>query len=102
VRSRPSPPRPLARKEAARLTKQILKSGKTFYRKHAEEKMAERNLKKADVANILPYGRVVLEPESDVRGAFKYTFESNAMGTVIMFRGDSELSVITAYRKNWR
>ena len=68
----------------------------------AEEKMAERNLKKADVANILPYGRVVLEPESDVRGAFKYTFESNAMGTVIMFRGDSELSVITAYRKNWR
>jgi len=45
---------------------------------------------------------VVDEPESDVLGVFKYTFETNAMGTVVNFRGDSELLVITAYRKNWR
>jgi len=64
--------------------------------------MVERNLKKADVGNILRCGRVVDEPESDVLGVFKYTFETNAMGTVVNFRGDSELLVITAYRKNWR
>jgi hypothetical protein len=89
--------RPLLAAEARKLAKQIIEIGSVGFTKHAEEEMAKDKLAAVDVINVLRGGSYA-EAEWENAG-WRHQVFTQRIAVVIEFESDSELTVITAWRK---
>lgn len=76
----------------------ILKGGRFTLSRHAREEMAKDNLTEVDVVNVLRGGHIT-EPAEEVGGTWRYRVHTNTIWAVVAFRGETELVVVTAWRK---
>lgn len=88
---------PLGPAEAKGLIRAILKAGLFSYSRHAKEEMLRDAMTTLDCENILRAG-VVRPPEYD-RGTWRYRVETARMAVVVAFRSETEMVVITAWRR---
>jgi len=84
-----------ARKRIAR----ILKSeGRVTYSRHARAEMAKDDLTELEVTNVLRGGRIT-EPAEQEKGTWRYRVHTNTLWVVVAFRSETELVVVTVWRK---
>ncbi len=89
---------PITAAEARKLAKEIIENGNVMFVFHAEERMAEHNLSAVDVVNVLR-GGAYTEAEWE-NGAWRHHAFTQRIEVVIEFENESELTVITAWRKS--
>ena len=87
---------PLAPDAAKRLIRDILKSGRFTYSKHAKDEMLADDLTTVDCENVLRGG--VVRPGEQERGTWRYRVETSRITVVFAFRSERELVVVTAWR----
>ena len=87
---------PLAPEAARRLIRDILKSGRFTYSKHAKDEMLDDDLTTVDCENVLRGG--VVRPGECEHGTWRYRVETSRITIVIAFRSERELVVVTAWR----
>ena len=87
---------PLAPEAAKRLIREILKSGRFIYSKHAKDEMLDDDLTTVDCENVLRGG--VVRPGEREHGTWRYRVETNKITVVIALRSERELVVVTAWR----
>jgi hypothetical protein len=87
---------PLKASDAKRLIRQILAKGTVNFSDHALKEMAVDNLTTVDCTNVLRGG--VVEPPEFERNAWRYRIRTGRMYVVIVFRSDTTLTVVTAWR----
>ena len=87
---------PLPLEEAHALIRRIIRDGKVGIRKHARERMAERNLTMQDALNTLRAGRI-LAAEHENR-EWRYRACTTRMCFLVAFRSETELSIVTGWR----
>lgn len=87
---------PLAPESAKPLIRDILKSGRFTYSKHAKDEMLADDLTTVDCENVLRGG--VVRPGEREHGTWRYRIETNRVTVVIAFRSERELIVVTAWR----
>ena len=88
---------PLRAAEARKLAKEIIETGSVGFTKHAEEEMAKDTLASVDVINVLR-GGVYAEAEWENAG-WRHQVFTQRIAVVIEFESESELTIITAWRK---
>lgn len=88
---------PLAPADAKRLILEIIERGSVGFSKHAGEEMRNDDLGDADALNVLRGG--VVEPAEFENGSWRYRVRTARMCFVVAFRSESELRVVTAWRK---
>jgi len=88
---------PLLAADARRLAKEIIEIGGVGFTKHAEDEMAKDNLASVDVINVLR-GGLYAEAEWENAGWRHHVFTQRIV-VVIEFESESELTIITAWRK---
>jgi len=91
------PPEPFDPDDAKRRIRDILKSGVVAASVHALEEMANDNLTMVDCVNVLRGGWV--EPAEWERGSWRYRVWTARICVVVAFRSESELVIVTAWRK---
>ena len=89
---------PLAPEAAKRLIREILKSGRFTYSKHAKDEMLDDDLTTVDCENVLRGG--VVRPGEREHGTWRYRVETNKITVVIALRSERELVVVTAWRSS--
>ena len=87
---------PLAPEAVKRLIREILKSGRFAYSKHAKDAMLDDDLTTVDCENVLRGG--VVRPGEREHGTWRYRVETNKITVVITFRSQRELVVVTTWR----
>ena len=87
---------PLAPEAAKRLIREILKSGRFTYSRHAKEELLADDLTTVDCENVLR-GGVVRAGELE-QGTWRYRVDTARITVVITFRSQHELVVVTAWR----
>lgn len=87
---------PLAPEAAKRLIRDILKSGRFTYSKHAKDEMLADDLTTVDCENVLR-GGVVRAGEYE-HGTWRCRVETSKITVVIAFRSERELVFVTAWR----
>jgi len=87
---------PLGPAPARALIRQILKSGRFAYSKHAKEEMLADRLSTVDCENVLRGG--VVQPAEYERGSWRYRVGTPRITVVVAFRSEEELVVITTWR----
>jgi hypothetical protein len=90
--------RPLSAADARRLAKEIIENGTIGFTGHAEKEMAKDNLAAVDAINVLR-GGAYSEAEWE-NGAWRHQAYTQRIVVVIEFESESELTVITAWRKS--
>ncbi len=90
---------PLPRFEALRLARRIFVAGEVSVRRHARERMAERNVTMADIENIIRCGYINREGE-EAREGFSYTVETSQMWVAVGFTSETVLRIISVGRKS--
>ncbi len=88
---------PLAAVDARKLAKAIIATGNVVFVTHAEQEMAKDSLTTIDVINVLR-GGAYSEAEWE-NGAWRHQAYTQRIVVVIEFENESELTVITAWRK---
>jgi len=78
------------------LLRQILKSGRFTYSRHALKEMANDGLTTVDCVNVLRGG--VPRPGEYESGSWRYCVETAKITVVVAFRSENELVVVTAWR----
>ena len=89
---------PLAPEAAKWLIREILKSGRFTYSKHAKDEMLDNDLTTVDCENVLRGG--VVRPGEREHGTWRYRVETNKITVVIALRSERELVVVTAWRSS--
>lgn len=87
---------PLAPEAARQIIREILKTGRFTYSKHAKEEMLDDDLTTVDCENVLR-GGVVRSGERE-HGSWRYRVETSRITVVIAFRSEQELVVVTTWR----
>jgi len=90
---------PFGPADAKRLILAILVGGTVAFSKHAELEMADDNLgpiEKIDVINVLRGG--VVEPGELEKGSWRYRVRTQRISVVVVFRTETALVVVTAWR----
>jgi len=90
---------PFGPADAKRLILAILVGGTVAFSKHAELEMANDNLgpiEKIDVINVLRGG--VVEPGELEKGSWRYRVRTQRISVVVVFRTETALVVVTAWR----
>lgn len=64
---------------------------------HADEAMKDDNLIVGDIINVLRGG--VVEEGELVKGSWRYRVRTNKIVVVVCFRSETELRVVTCWRK---
>jgi len=85
--------------EARKLASKILKEGSIHFSKHAETRMVERNMNSNDVINLLRGGKIHEAPKLE-HGSWRYRIETEKMTLVVAFRSESNLVVVSCWRKS--
>jgi Domain of unknown function (DUF4258) len=88
---------PLSNADAKKLIRAILGDGDVSFTSHARKEMAADRLTAVDVNNILRGGWV--EYSELIEGTWRYRVRTNIMFTVVAFRSEDNLVVVTAWRK---
>ena len=88
---------PLSAAEARKLAKEIIATGSVGFTSHAEKEMAKDKLDAVDVINVVR-GGAYSEAEWE-NGAWRHQAFTQKIVVVIEFENESELTVITAWRK---
>jgi hypothetical protein len=60
--------------------------------------MAQDKLTEVDVVNVLRGGHIT-EPAEEVNGTWRYRVHTNLIWVVVAFRSETELVVVTVWRK---
>ena len=88
---------PLSAADARKLAKEIIETGSVVFTKHAEAEMAKDKLDVIDTINVLR-GGAYSEAEWE-NGAWRHHAFTQKITVVIEFEDETELVVITAWRK---
>jgi hypothetical protein len=88
---------PLSAPVARKVIQQILRVGSVSFSGHALDEMRKDGLTTVDCVNVLRAG--VVEPAEYERGSWRYRIHGGWIWVVAAFRSDSELVVVTAWRK---
>jgi len=88
---------PLETGAARRLIRNILDKGSVTFSSHALDEMEKDGLTKVDAAHVLRAGLVQFS--ENVHGTWRYRVAARKMTFVIAFLTESELKVVTAWRK---
>ena len=88
---------PLKPERARQLIRKILENGSFSFSGHAEAELAKDDLTTLDAVNVLRAG--VVEPGEFERGCWRYRVRTPQMTVVFAFRSESEIRVVTAWRK---
>lgn len=97
------PVKRLPRTEAAELIRHCLTMGKVIPGKHFREELANEGLDILDAHHILKTGKILQEPEPDIRsGDWKYRIEGiavdgGALAIVFCFKDADTAFLITAF-----
>jgi hypothetical protein len=78
--------------------KRIVREGDIAWSEHARKEMAKDNLDMGDCLNVLRAG-AVSEPPDLERGTWRYRVHTSRICVVVAFRSETELAVVTAWRK---
>jgi hypothetical protein len=92
---------PLAPADAKRLILACLSEGTVSFSKHAEHEMAHDKfgaIDKIDVINVLRGG--VVDPAELEKGSWRYRVRTQRITTVIAFRSETALVIVTAWRNS--
>lgn len=89
---------PLDNQDAKTLVRDILQKGSVRFSGHALQEMEKDGLLDVDVANVLRGGLMSMPAEFE-KGSWRYRFETQRIAVVIVFRSESVLVVVTAWRK---
>jgi hypothetical protein len=76
----------------------IARTGDIAWTRHVEGEMAADGLTSVDCVNVLRAG-AVREPADLERGTWRYRVHTNRICVVVAFRSESELVVVTTWRK---
>ena len=91
------PNEPLKPDDAKQLIREILKTGRFTYSKHAKEEILADDMTTVDCENVLRAG--VVRPPDFEKESWRYRVETSRMAVVIAFRSADELVVVTAWRE---
>ena len=91
------PAEPFDPSEAKRRIRSILDTGVVVPSGHALEEMAKDSLTMVDCINVLRGGRV--EPAEWERGSWRYRVRTARICVVVVFRSETELAIVTAWRE---
>ena len=89
---------PLSPDAATKLIKEIIRDGDVSRSDHFIEELAKDGLSIGDCLNVLRAGKV-FEPADLERGTWRYRVHTNLICVVVAFRSDTELRLITTWRK---
>ncbi len=89
---------PQATNVARKLISAILASGRVGFSRHAREEMEKDGLTEVDVTNVLRGGHIT-EPAEPGKVGWTYRVHTRLQCVVVAFRSDTELVVVTAWRK---
>jgi hypothetical protein len=89
---------PFGKTEALKLVQRIRLSGSTTYSGHAKTELAKDKMTSLDVDNILRCGAIRREADLE-NGSYRYRVETARMVVVVAFRSETELRIVTAWRK---
>lgn len=80
---------------------EILKNGwDVGWTTHSKKELAKDRMTTVDAVNVLRCWRYMDPPEQDIKtGEWKYRIHTDMMGVVVKFRSETQLVVITAWRK---
>jgi hypothetical protein len=88
---------PLSPPEAKALITAILATGAYTLSSHALKEMEKDNLIADDAVNVLRGG--VVEPGEFENGSWRYRVRTNKIYVVVSFRSETEMVVVTCWRK---
>jgi hypothetical protein len=79
----------------------ILRNGwEVAWTSHARRELAKDRMTTVDAVNVLRCWRYMDPPEQDIQTReWKYRIHTDMMGIVVKFRSETQLVVITAWRK---
>ena len=89
---------PLNRNEAKKLIGLIYREGSVVYSRHCFKELEADGMSTLDVENVLRAGRIMREPEEE-NGTYRYRVETPLMAVVVAFRSETEICIVTAWRK---
>lgn len=89
---------PLAPDVATKLIKVLIRDGSVGWSDHFTKELAKDNLSIGDCLNVLRAG-AVFEPADFERGTWRYRVHTNRICVVVAFRSDTELTLVTTWRK---
>ncbi|REG31164.1 uncharacterized protein DUF4258 [Archangium gephyra] len=98
MRSIQDPSKPLDANAARKRISLLLRSGQLTYTRHSREEMEKDDLTEVDVTNVLRGGHIT-EPAENEKGTWRYRVHTNTIWVVVAFRGETELVVVTVWRK---
>ncbi|QSQ21166.1 DUF4258 domain-containing protein [Pyxidicoccus parkwayensis] len=90
--------KPLVPNAARKRISAILKGGRVGYSRHAREEMEKDDLTEVDVTNVLRGGRII-EPAELGPVDWTYRVHTSLQCVVVAFRSETELVIVTAWRK---
>ena len=83
--------------EVRRILRRVLDAGYVAFTEHASIEMTRDGLEASDCLNALRAGAV--EINSLVGDCWRYTVETNRIALIVALRSETEVVVITAWRK---
>lgn len=86
---------------ARKLLSAIRTGGRIAFSRHAREEMEKDDLTEVDITNVLRGGRIT-EPAEPGKSGWTYRVHTRLLCVVVTFRSDTELVVVTAWRKKAR
>lgn len=84
--------------QARKLVRLLLVSGRLTFSSHARAEMKADDLTEVDVVNVARGGQITEAPE-EVNGTWRYRLHTARIWVVVAFRSETELVVVTAWRK---
>lgn len=89
---------PLKPSEAKKLIRSILKDGSVSYsHPHAMDRLEKHGMSMMDCTNILRGGQV--EEAEHENGEWRYQVHTGKMKVIVRFEDETELMIVTAWRK---
>jgi len=88
---------PLDKAEAVKLALKIVLGETVTYSTHALDEMDKDNMTDTDVRNVLRAGTMPNEAEL-VKGSYRYRMVTRKFAVVFVFRSETELKIVTAWR----
>lgn len=89
---------PFNRNQAKKLIQVICLEGTITLSRHAEQELAKDDLTTDEALRALRAGRILEEPEME-NGTWRYRVHTTEMVVVVVFKSESKLKIITAWRK---
>lgn len=90
---------PYTRAEARKRIGFILKVGSVDIWRHCRDEQANDGIDDMSVTRALAFGMITEEAEEEHAGVWRYRVHKDDICVVVEFSGDTELAVVTCWRK---